>query len=72
MVTIFEMITGEGIEAGEFKAEDPSQAARAINAAFTLFLHPILIEHCVRHGEDTEAGLRKQIRFVLKALGKSD
>jgi AcrR family transcriptional regulator len=72
MVTIFEAIIREGNEAGEFKAEDPSQAARAINAALTLFLHPILIEHCVRHGEDTEAGLRKQIRFILKALGKSD
>jgi Tetracyclin repressor-like, C-terminal domain len=72
MVTIFEAIIREGNEAGEFKAEVPSQAAHAINAALTLFLHPILIEHCVRHGEDTEAGLRKQIRFILKALGKSD
>ncbi|TMK45521.1 MAG: TetR/AcrR family transcriptional regulator, partial [Alphaproteobacteria bacterium] len=24
-----------------------------------------------QHGEDTEAGLRDQIRFILKALGKS-
>ena len=44
----------------------------AIKSAFMPFFHPILIEHCVRHGEDSEAGLRDQIRFVLKALGRSD
>ena len=72
MVTIFEMIIGEGIEAGEFEVEDAAEAARAVKSAFTSFFHPILIEHCVQHGEDTEAGLREQIRFTLKALGKSD
>ena len=72
MVTIFEAIIREGIEAGEFKVKDPAEAARAVKTAFTPFFHPILIEHCVQHGEDTEAGLREQIRFILKALGKSD
>jgi AcrR family transcriptional regulator len=72
MVTIFEVVIREGIEAGEFKLEDPAEAARAIKTAFTPFFHPILIEHCVQHGEDTEVGLREQIRFILKALGKSD
>jgi AcrR family transcriptional regulator len=72
MVTIFEMIIREGNEAGEFKVEDPSQAARAVEAAFIPFFRPILIEHRLQHGEDAEAGLREQIRFILKALGKSD
>jgi AcrR family transcriptional regulator len=72
MVTIFEIIIREGIEAGEFEVEDPAEAARAIKTAFTPFFHPILIEQCVQHGEDTEVRLREQIRFVLKALGKSD
>jgi AcrR family transcriptional regulator len=72
MVTIFEAIIREGTEAGELKVGDPAEAARAVNTAFTPFFHPILIEHCVQHGEDTEAGLREQIRFILKALGKSD
>jgi AcrR family transcriptional regulator len=72
MVTIFEAIIREGTEAGELKVEDPAEAARAVNTAFTPFFHPILIEHCVHHGDDTEAGLREQIRFILKALGKSD
>ena len=71
MVAIFEAIIREGIEAGELKVEDPAEAARAVNTAFTPFFHPILIEHRVQHGEDTEAGLREQIRFILKALGKS-
>lgn len=72
MLTILEVIIREGTEAGEFKVENAAEAARAVNAAVTPFFHPILIEHCVQHGEDTEAGLREQIRFVLKALGKSD
>jgi AcrR family transcriptional regulator len=71
MVTIFEGIIREGVEAAEFDVDDASEAARAVISAFVTFLHPILIEHCVQHGEDTEAGLRDQIRFILKALGKS-
>ena len=71
MLTIFEVIIREGAEAGELEVDDPAEAARAVTAAFTPFSHPILIEHSVEHGEDTEAGLREQIRFVQKALGKS-
>jgi AcrR family transcriptional regulator len=70
MATIFEAIIREGVEAGEFDV-DATEAARAVQSAFAAFLHPILIEHCVQHGGDTEAGLRTQIRFILKALGKS-
>ncbi|WP_348643986.1 TetR/AcrR family transcriptional regulator [Mesorhizobium sp. WSM4310] len=70
LISIFEVIIREGIEAGEFKVEDPAEAARAVKTAFTPFFHPILIEHCLQHGEDIEAGLREQIRFILKALGK--
>jgi AcrR family transcriptional regulator len=71
MMTIFEAIIREGVEAGEFDVEDAAEAARAVQSAFAAFFHPILIEHCVQHGEDTEADLRTQIRFILKALGKS-
>ncbi|MFC3321267.1 TetR family transcriptional regulator [Mesorhizobium cantuariense] len=72
MTSIFEAIIRDGIEAGEFKVEDPAAAARSVKTAFTPFFHPTLIEHCLQHGEDTEASLREQIRFTLKALGKSD
>ena len=71
MVTIFEAIIREGVEAGEFDVDDAAEAARAVRSAFMPFFHPVLVEHCVQHGEDTEAGLRDQIRFILKALGKS-
>ncbi len=72
MVTIFEAVIREGMEAGEFENEDAAEAARAVMSAFMPFFHPILIEHRVQHGDDTEAGLRDQIRFILKALGKFD
>jgi hypothetical protein len=61
MVAIFEAIIREGAEAGEFEVEDAAEAARAVRSAFMPFFQPILIEHCVQHGEDTEAGLRDQI-----------
>ncbi|AFL50605.1 AcrR family transcriptional regulator [Sinorhizobium fredii] len=69
MMTILEAIIREGMEADEFEVKDPAETARAVNTAFTPFFHPILIEHSVRRGEDTEAGLREQFRFVQKALG---
>ena len=69
MVTIYEAIIREGIEAREFEVENAAEAARAIKSAFMPYFHPILIEHCAQLGEDTEAGLRSQIRFILKALG---
>jgi len=71
MVMIFETIIREGVEAGEFDVDDTAEAARAVRSALMPFFHPILIEHCVQHGEGTEAALRNQIRFILKALGKS-
>ncbi|WP_309144822.1 hypothetical protein [Bradyrhizobium sp. CCGB12] len=67
---ILEAIIRKGADGGEFDVEDAAEAARAVRSAFMPFLHPILIEHCVQHGEDTEAGLRGQIRFILKALGQ--
>lgn len=69
MVTIFEEVIREGVEAGEFEIDDAAEAARAVKSAFMPFFHPIMIEHCVQLGEDSEAGLRNQIRFILKALG---
>jgi AcrR family transcriptional regulator len=70
IVMIFEGIIREGVEAGEFDVENAAEAARAVRSAFMPFFHPILIEHCVQQ-EDSEASLRDQIRFILKALGKS-
>lgn len=69
MVTIYEAVIREGIAAGEFDVDDVTEAALAIRSAFMPFFHPILIEQCVQLGENSEAGLRTQIRFILKALG---
>ncbi len=70
VTTIIEGIIREGVEVGEFEVEDPAEAARCVKTAFVPFFHPLLIEHCIQHGEDTELGLREQLRFILKALGK--
>ncbi len=70
MTTIMEGIIREGVEAGDFDVDDPAEAARCVKTAFVPFFHPLLIEHCIQHGEDTEQGLREQLRFILKALGK--
>jgi len=70
MAAIFEVIIREGIEAGELDVEDPAEAARGVTTAFMPSFHPMLLEHCVQHGEDTEANLREQIRFILNALAK--
>ncbi|TCU20378.1 TetR/AcrR family transcriptional regulator [Rhizobium sullae] len=69
LVAIIETIVEEGIEAGEFSVDDAAQAARSVMNAFTSFYHPVLVEQRVQNGEDTEEGLRQQIRFILKALG---
>ncbi|WP_409076688.1 TetR family transcriptional regulator [Nitratireductor rhodophyticola] len=70
MTTIMEGIIREGVEAGDFDVDDPAEAARCVKTAFVPFFHPLLIEHCIQHGEDTEQGLREQLCFILKALGK--
>ena len=54
METIMEAILREGIEAGEFEVEDVPEAARAVRSAFVAFLHPILIEHSIQHGEEPQ------------------
>ncbi|WP_025029570.1 TetR family transcriptional regulator [Nitratireductor aquibiodomus] len=71
MTTILEGIIREGVEAGDFDVDDPAEASRSVKRAFMTFMHPQMIEHCILHGEDTEEGLREQIRFILKGLGKT-
>jgi ABC-type Fe3+-hydroxamate transport system substrate-binding protein len=44
---------------------------RQRRTALTPFFHPILIQDRIQRGEDTDADLREQIRFIGKALGKS-
>lgn len=66
--SVVEKILRDGNEAKEFEVEDPARTARVIKTAFIAFFHPVLIERRVQRGEDVEAGLRDQIRFIQKAL----
>lgn len=71
MQLIFEGILREGNEAGEFDLDDPAEAARAIRAAFSPFIHPVMLDHSAQHGECGELGLREQLRFIRRALVRS-
>jgi AcrR family transcriptional regulator len=71
IVALLEAIIREGSESGEFDVQDATNAAWAIRIACTSYLHPTLIEQLVQQDEDTEAGLRDHIRFILKALRTS-
>src|SRR5438105_6445608 len=44
MVTIFEAIIREGVEAREFDVDDTAEAARAVRFAFMAFVRPIRME----------------------------
>ncbi|QZZ37412.1 TetR family transcriptional regulator [Nitratireductor kimnyeongensis] len=70
MTTIIEGVIREGVAAGDFDVDDPAEAARSVKAAFVPFLHPLMIEHCLRFHDDTEERLREQLRFILRGLGK--
>ncbi|EJZ22369.1 TetR/AcrR family transcriptional regulator [Rhizobium sp. Pop5] len=72
ILTILKALVREGVQTGEFKVEDADEAAEGINTAFLPFFHPILVEQRVREGEPTAVSLDAQIRFIMKALGKSD
>ncbi len=66
VVTILRTIVMDGIVSGEFEVQDPGREARNVMTAFTPFYHPVLVEQEVREGNDTEAGLRDQIAFLIK------
>lgn len=71
MTTIIEGVIREGIDSGEFDVDDPAEAARSVKAAFVPFLHPLLIEHCIRYHDNMEERMREQLRFILRGLGKT-
>ncbi|AYG64650.1 MULTISPECIES: TetR/AcrR family transcriptional regulator [unclassified Rhizobium] len=72
ILAILEALIREGLQAGEFKVEDAEEAARGTITAFLPFFHPVLVEQRVQEGEDTAVAARAQIRFIMRALGKSE
>jgi AcrR family transcriptional regulator len=65
---VVEKILREGIEAGEFEPLDPAPTAGLLMQSMVHFCHPMLLAEAVQHGEDLEADMAKQIRFLLRAV----
>ncbi|ULR43613.1 TetR/AcrR family transcriptional regulator [Rhizobium sp. K102] len=72
ILAILKALVREGQQTGEFKVDDADEAAQGIITAFLPFFHPILVEQRVQEAGATAVSLDAQIRFIMKALGKSD
>jgi AcrR family transcriptional regulator len=68
MRRVIEKILREGIEAGEFEPVEPAPTAGLMMQSMVHFCHPMLLAEAVQHGEDLEASMAKQIRFLLRAV----
>src|SRR5262245_60966348 len=68
MRRVIEKIMREGIAAGESGAAEPSPTAGLMMQSMLHFCHPMLLAEAMQHGEDLEAGMAKQIRFLLRAV----
>lgn len=66
LVTIVEGLIREGVEAGEFKVEDPQRAAECVKGAYGMLLHPAMIEQCIEDDLDTRS--RALARFLVRSL----
>src|SRR4051812_32755268 len=60
---VFKKLVESGIEAGEFRAIDPQEAAAVLKDATALFLHPLMIPTAL--SEDTEPRARNVVRYVV-------
>lgn len=69
---ILEAIIRQGLQTGEFQVEDADHATMGVITAFLPFFHPVLLEQRVQEGEDMAEAVHAQIRFIMRALGKSD
>ena len=62
-------IIAEGVRSGEFDVDDPELAALCFQHAMMSSLHPVIVEHRLREGEDIEATLEPMLAFSFRALG---
>ncbi|HET9068697.1 MAG TPA: TetR family transcriptional regulator [Amaricoccus sp.] len=62
-------IIAEGVRSGEFDVADPGHAAFCFQHAMMSSLHPVIVEHRLREGEDIEATIEPMLAFALRALG---
>ena len=63
----FAAVIADGVQRGEFKAEDVKVAAACTGAACATLFHPLLIEQCLF--KDLAPEMEAMIRFVVRALG---
>ena len=66
---VTEGIIAEGVETGEFDVADPALAALCFQHAMMSSLHPVIVEHRLREGEDIEAMIEPMLAFSFRALG---
>ena len=62
-------IIAEGVRTGEFDVPDPELAALCFQHAMMSSLHPLIVEHRLREGEDIEAMIEPMLAFSFRALG---
>jgi AcrR family transcriptional regulator len=62
-------IIAEGVRSGEFDVPDPELAALCFQHAMMSSLHPLIVEHRLREGEDIEAMIEPMLAFSFRALG---
>ncbi|MBB4240467.1 MULTISPECIES: TetR/AcrR family transcriptional regulator [Rhizobium] len=68
---VLEAIIRQGLRSGEFQVEDADHATRGVITAFLPFFHPVLIEQRFQQAEGMAEAAQAQIRFIMRALGKS-
>ena len=62
-------IIADGARTGEFDVADPGLAALCFQHAMMSSLHPMIVEHRLREGEDVEAMIEPMLAFSFRALG---
>jgi AcrR family transcriptional regulator len=62
-------IIADGVRTGEFDVPDPALAALCFQHAMMSSLHPMIVEHRLREGEDIEAMIEPMLAFSFRALG---
>lgn len=63
---VYAGIIREGIEAGEFRQQDPDVAARCFGASTVTLCHPQMVAQCL--AKDNRAGSEELVDFAIRAL----
>ena len=65
-------IIADGVKSGEFDVPNPELAALCFQHAMMSSLHPLIVEHRLREGEDIEAMIEPMLAFSFRALGAGE